>query len=146
MKPCSLFFSQFIQPFIGFFFRLLFQRFFFFLLFCFQLFLFFFHFILAELLAFDEYPKRIDAKTLFYAEATKLVQYIFLNYGRATFLDFINIYLFEYNKLAQQKKTLSKKDGREIFKKALKQSSLNKEFAGYSSFEENWLKSIYQKD
>ncbi|MFC1809241.1 hypothetical protein ACFL3D_03885 [Candidatus Omnitrophota bacterium] len=102
------------------------------------------HLPLKELLVINNYPRAMDTKTLFYAEATKLIQYIYLTYGRTKFLEFTDVYLKEYYKYASTKKDLFAKDGQELFTRVIDFTFLKDSFTGFTSFEENWLKSILE--
>lgn len=97
---------------------------------------------LADLLSISQYPKNASEKSLFYAESTKLIQYIYLRYGRLQFLEFIDLFLNEYYKATTYKQSLTKDETRDIFKNVLSSSFLNNDFTGFNNFEENWLKSI----
>jgi len=100
------------------------------------------HIPLKELLVINNYPRSIDKKTLFYTQATKLIQFIYLNFGRTRFLEFVDIYLKEYYKYSAQRKRLIPKDGEMIMKRVIDLSFLREKYTGFNSFEENWLKSI----
>jgi hypothetical protein len=102
------------------------------------------HISLKELLTINNYPRSMDKKTLFYAQSTKLIQYIYLNFGRTKFLEFIDVYLREYYKYAATRKELVPKDGEVIMKRVIDLSFLSEKFTGFNSFEENWLKSLLQ--
>lgn len=97
---------------------------------------------LSDILTTSEYPRNLKQKTLFYAEATEIINYIYTTYGRLSFIDFIFNFLKEYYAAAQTNTSLSQQEGKQIFERTLAHARIGKELASYSIFEENWLKSI----
>lgn len=103
------------------------------------------HIPLSELIVMNEYPRRIKYRTLFYAQSTHLIDYIYSGYGRLVFIEFLHAFLREYYEISQSHTALSKRDGKLIFENAMIHSALGKDYSSFTSLEENMLKSIVKK-
>jgi len=97
---------------------------------------------LDELLCLYILPKDNHKRKLFYAEAASLVDFMLTTHGRKRFNKFITTLIQKYYEEEKHPDKLTVKKVRKILLSTIKETFLADYYAGYSSFEEAWLRYV----
>lgn len=93
-----------------------------------------------KLLAISTYPQESLQQELFHTEAASLIEFFFSRYDGKKFNEFLIEFAKTFHRLAPRHDTVTPEITREIMYATIQDSFLRKDFAGYASFEEAWLR------
>jgi len=98
-----------------------------------------------ELLMIKEYPTEELERKLFYMESVLFINFIVSRYGTENLNSFIRKVIELYNELAPREIDRTPQNARIIVKRLTELPFLKKDFSGFSSLEENWLKYVVKQ-
>ena len=99
---------------------------------------------LDDLLTMREYPEDELERKLFYIESRSLIDYIFSRYGKQNMRLYIDSIVSLYHEIISSDLDYTTENTRHVIKRLVEETFLSRDFSGFSSFEENWLRYLLE--
>jgi hypothetical protein len=100
---------------------------------------------LDSLVIHTEYPGKELQNKLFFSEAVSIISFIHSRYGSDNLNSFILKTIEHSNRTLRKQTDYTVQNGKHLLKGVIEDSFLNRDYSGFKTFEENWLKNLMEE-